>query len=526
MAEKGASPRSKMIQMMYLVLTALLALNVSAEVLNAFIKIDESIRVTTENFQTTNEQIYSEFVKSEKENPEKTKPFKIKADKIVEESNKLVDKIQELKLLLIKTADKTDHMGELDEHGHPAAPESLLKSKDNTNIGGEVMMTTAPRGEELKGMFDAYRDLLLGMVEEEGGNEGMSNSIKSNLNTEEVDGHDGKVSWATANFEHLPLIAVISLMSKMQSDIRNTQASMLNFLLSKIVAGEFTFNKIEAIVSSPSNYVLLNQPYKAEVFIAASDTTKAPEIYLNGSTTPLSVVEGKGIYTGSTGSIGIKSWGGVIKLKKPGTDEMMEFPFSSEYQVGAPSVAISPTKMNVFYIGVDNPVDVTASGVPAASVAASLSGSGTIKKLSNGKYIVRVKSTNDVKINVSAKVGDAQKSHGSMTFRCKRVPDPIAKVGGKSGGRIKKALLTRATVTASLENFPFDLSYPIISFVASTTQNGFTVSEKSSGSKMSNAQKQMIAEMKSGQKVYFEDIKAKAPDGSTRNLGTVKLVIN
>ena len=481
--------------------------------INAFIKIDESFRVASDNFQSRNEQIYTEFVKSEMENPIKIKPFKDKADKIVEKSDELFETIQELKLLLIQTADK-----EISNEN----PESNIKNKDNINVGRKVMIRDG-KGTELRELLNEYRDLLISLADE---NEGMINNLNSILNTDDIDGFDGKkVSWETANFQQLPLIAVVALMSKMQSDIRNAEGNALNYLLSKISLGEFIFNKIEAIVYSPSNYVLLNQPYKAEIFIIASDTTKEPQIFLTGSETPLKVENGKGIFTGSTGSIGIKSYGGVIKLNNPWTGETMEFPFQSEYQVGAPSVAISPIKMNVFYIGVDNPVSITASGVPASSVMASISGAGTIRKAGNGKYVVTVKSTNDVTVNVSAKVGESVRNLGSMSFRCKRVPDPIAQVGGKTGGRISKSALATASVSAKLENFPFDLSFPIVSFSVTTVQNGFTVSEKASGTRLSAAQKKIISSAKSGQRLYFEDIKAKAPDGSTRSLGTIKFII-
>ena len=314
--------------------------------------------------------------------------------------------------------------------------------------------------------------------------------------------------------------------SNLKDTISETKIELENIIANPDVSNfDFAFNKIEAIVNTPSNYVLLNQPYRAEVFLAASDTTQAPEIYLTTGGAPLRVKNGKGIYNGNTSSIGIKRWEGVIKYTDKTTGSILEFPFQREYMVGAPAVTILPTKMNVFYIGLDNPLEISATGVPASNISVSLSGAGTIQKISNSSYVARVKSPGEVKINVSVKIGESVKSLGSMSFRCQRVPNPTATVAGKTGGKISKSTLTSSGVKANIENFQFSLSFPIVSFTVATNLNGFDTEEKSNGSKLTTAQKQLINQAKTGQKIYFEDIKCKAPDGSVRTLGTLKFVI-
>ncbi|OQY00793.1 MAG: hypothetical protein B6I20_08275 [Bacteroidetes bacterium 4572_117] len=308
-------------------------------------------------------------------------------------------------------------------------------------------------------------------------------------------------------------------MTKMQADVRNAESDILGYLYGKISAGSFKFNKIEAIVNSPSNYVLKGQPYKAEVFIAASDSTVDPIIKLNGGST-LPIQKGKGIYTGSTGSAGVKSWGGVIEMIHPETKEVLTYPFKSEFTVGEAQLIVSPTAMNVFYIGVDNPVDVSVPGVDPSKIKASIN-KGSIRRKGNG-YIVRVKSVGKVRVSASADFGSGSKNMGFKEFRVKKVPDPIAKVGGKRRGTVSKNWLRAQTrVKADLENFDFALTYNVTGFVVSATIRGYEEEARSSGSRFTPQQKQLIGKVPAKRKILIEDIKAKGPDGSVRNLGAI-----
>ncbi len=503
------SPRQKMIGMMYLVLTALLALNVSADVLNAFIKIDSSIRTTTENFQKKNDATYASFLAAMTENKKAVEPWYNKALEVQTKTNDLYQAVEDLKVLLATTADGPT--------GNPYA----LQKKDDTNVGGQIMVLEG-KGPELQTKVEEYRTFLESFLPD-------SSSIRDDLEltlstSPSIDAEGKEIPWVSSNFEHLPLAGVIALMSKMQSDFRNCEAQLLAYLYGQIDAGTFKFNKIEAIVSAPSGYVLQGQPYQAEIFIAASDTTKEPEVVLAGGT-KLPVENGKAVYKGETSSVGMKTVAGEILLKSPATGEILKFPFKTEYQVGAPSVAVSPTKMNVFYIGVENPVDITASGVPADAVTATIS-QGSIRRSGTG-YIVEVKGGTSATVTVTAKVGDAVKTLGSKEFRIKTVPSPVAKIGGQGGGVMGKAtLLAQSFVKAEMENFDFELTYNVTGFTVSATIGGFTKEEASTSATIISAQKAIITEVKSGGKVYFEGIKAKGPDGSTRDLGTLSFKVN
>ncbi len=515
MAHGKETPRQKMIGMMYLVLTALLALNVSAEVLNAFVLVDESLMKTGENFKKKNELVYTEFQEAYTENKEKVGPYKEKADQVKIWSNELIDYIHELKLKMIKIADGSTQPFE--EHGP-----SAVKAKSENNIPGQVMVLEK-NGQELKTKIEDFRSNLLGMIDDKERYASVVEGIQASLNTDDIEtthAEGTKVPWEIGNFDQLPLSAVLTMLSKMQSDIRNAEADILRYLFGQIEAGSFKFNKIEAIVNANSNYVLKGQEYKAEVFIAASDSTQDPEIIVNGS--PLNVKNGKGVYVGNTSSVGFKKWGGVIKLESPSTGEILKFPFDAEYQVGQAGVVVSPTKMNVFYIGVTNPVEISASGVPAENIRASIS-SGSINKVSGSSYAVKVKRPGKVNINVSAEMSDGTtKSMGRKEFRVKYVPDPVAKVAGMKGGTIRKnVLLAQRVVSADLENFDFDLKFTISSFSVSTTIRGYEEEEKSRSAAFTAKQKALIKKVSPGKKVYIEDIRARGPGGTSRKLPTI-----
>ena len=516
MAHGKETPRQKMIGMMYLVLTALLALNVAVEVLNAFSLIDGSLRKTTENTHSKNGEIYSKFEAAMQENPIATKKWKEKADKVKIQAEELFVYIDSLKYKIVRTLEG------------PQGDPNNLEKKDDINVPGQIMILEKengkPRGDVLKDKINSFREFLITQISDQKADVSIADGLKTTLNTDDIVAVDGGTKdWVVANFESMPSAGVMALMSKMQADVRNAESTILSYLFQNIGGTDFKFNKIEAIVTAPSNYVLMGQPFTAEVFIAASDSTTTPVIKMDGGA-ELKVENGKGIYTGGTGSAGPKSFGGVIELKQPKTGKILTFPFKSEYTVGQASLVVSPTKMNVFYIGVDNPVEVSVPGVPPGDVSPFLSGGGSIVRRGNS-YVVRVKGPQGKKVRVgaNAKLSGQNKNMGSKEFRVKKVPDPTAKIGGSKGGTVAKNWLAAQTgVQAVLDNFDFDLRFNVIGFTVSATDAGGYVQEaKANSARFSAAQQRLLMAVKSKRKVYIEDIKAKGPDGTVRDLGSL-----
>lgn len=514
MAHGKETPRQKMIGMMYLVLTALLALNVSKSILDAFIMVDESLTVTTNNFNQENIKVYKDFDQAFASNPNKVKPWKDKADEIRKQADGLYDYINSLKIKIVKKADGEKAEAVANNKIDPRK----VKATDNTDKPSEIMVGDNNNGEGkvLKQKIDKFRELILSYIDKR--DVGTIKLVKQNLNTDPPESKEGlKETWESAHFEHWPLLAVTTIMSKMQSDVRNSESEILRYLYNKIEMGSFKFNKLEATVIPNSNYIIKGNEYQAEVFLAAFDTTQTPNIVVDGK--PLPIKNGRGFYTAGSGAPGNKKWGGIIQMKA--TDgTVIEKPFHAEYQVAEATAVISPTKMNVFYLGVDNPVSISVPGVPGDKVFPAIS-NGSIRKSGNS-FIVNPRQIGNALVTVVAEIDGKKKPMGTMEFRVKPIPDPIPKVAGRKFGNIdRNTLLAQMVVLADLENFDFDAKFTVTEFTVSASIGGFTQDVSVKSNKISDAQKNIIRNVKKGDKLYFTDIKAVGPDGKPRDLSTV-----
>ncbi len=533
-----------MIGMMYLVLTALLALNVSKEAVEAFKVVDESLTETTAINVERNKLVYDDFNSKAASNPQKAGPWRDKAMQVKQRADEMYDYIQNLKLEIVRTAegDKSDAI-----EGKNIIVENIHKIDEN-NVPSQIMIGANMNGKayDLHHALDDYRNFLLDIIGNKNNN--VAESIKRTLNTSETTDPGGeKVSWEIHNFHTLPLIAVVTILSKLQSDVRNTEGQALNYLYGQIEAKDFKVNKLEPFVYATSNYVMKGGAYHAEVFIAATDTTTTPQVLvgpyktiknpdgtfkyvMTGSYKKLPVNKsGRGIYEVPANSTGDKKWGGLIRIKSPSGDTI-SYPFEAQYTVAAPNVVVSPTAMNVFYVGVDNPVDISVPGVGSDKISATMT-NGIIKrgrtKKFRGSWIVRPKIPGKTaQVRVTASINGKKISFPGIPFRVKRVPDPVAKVAGKKGGSVSKATLAaQSVVLAEMENFDFDLKFKVTSFRMSVVIKGFTYDEISGSNRLTPKQKGFINQMRRGQRVIFDDIKAVGPDNTTRKLNPIIFTI-
>ncbi|HDJ33179.1 MAG TPA: gliding motility protein GldM [Bacteroidetes bacterium] len=543
MAHGKETPRQKMIGMMYLVLTALLALNVSKEAVEAFKLVDEGLTKTTANFVAKNELIYQDFAEKAVSNPVKAGPWKRRADEVKQRADELINYIQDLKLEIITKAEGKDSEAIAGGQIHTRE----IKKIDENNVPSEVMIGADQNGKayDLKAMIVDFREFIMNdIVAVEAVN--IRESIANSLNTDDYTEKDGsRVSWEIHNFHTLPLVAVITILSKIQVDIRNAEAETLNYLYNQIEAGSFKFNKLVPTVIPNSNYILRGNEYRAEVFIAATDTTQKPRIMVGnydstvtadgvvtyqmvGDYTELPIDKnGRGVYSIKPESLGSRRWGGLIRLQAP-DGSMVDYPFRSSYQVSEASLVVSPTKMNVLYSGLDNPVDISVPGVAEDKIRVSLS-RGTIRKISGSSYIIRPGRAGkpDVIVNVIADVDGVQRRMPPKPFRVKNVPDPVAQVAGRERGDISKAeLMAQAGIFAVMKDFDFELSFRITGFKISINDRGYTVEEESNSNRITEAQRQLLDRLRRGDQVVFQDIKAVGPDGNTRPLPPVVLKVN
>lgn len=515
------TPRQKMIGMMYLVLTALLALNVSKDVLDAFVIVNHGLHTTTHNFASKNDELYGKFDLAYSQNPTKVGDWKEKADEVQKKSDELYDFITECKvdILMVKEEDAiVDGIPDLE----------LVKGKDDTNVPGQIMILGG-KGSELKEKINEYREEMIGMIHDHEEFAGLVHSIEGNLDTHDHPSEkkgEPPHSWESHNFDHLPLAAVITILSEHQAKVRNVEADVINYLLAQVDAKDFKVNVLEAIVLPNSNVVFKGQEYRAEVFLAAYDSTKIPDVILSNGR-ELEVEAGKGIFTATSNSTGETTWGGVLKLDNDG--QIIEREFEASYRVTEANAVISPTKMNVFYRGVDNPVSISASGVTEQAVRASIS-SGTIKKVGAGSYIVQPgpREENST-IKVYANVDGKENFMGDMKFRVMNLPDPTAMVQGlpKGTGALTLSALTRLQkVEAKAEGFLFDVDFTVTKFNVNVVgTGGINLIESSESENFTSAQKNIFRRMRAGQRVTIEDIEAIGPDGVVRQLNSITIRI-
>jgi gliding motility-associated protein GldM len=556
MAGGKETPRQKMIGMMYLVLTALLALNVSKEILDAFITINKGLEKTKTTFDIKNKQQYSALQNAYNEKKDKyAKAWQ--AAQVVEKSSKnIVDLINKIKA---KTIGKTENLdpatliGKNQFGSDTVWSLARVSSKDNYDINTEIMVGSEPAtpkdaadadgnnytATNLKKNLITYRDLLKTYTKS---NKTLTASIDSlfSFPTVMLDATGEETNWEALNFYHVPLAATTTILSKIQTDVISAESDLISYIFADVEAATFKFTQLNALVIPSKTYVLEGDNYTADVFLSASDNTNLPTIslagqgakldkknpVLNGGTSiPIDPIDGMGKIKLPANGIGLKHWEGVIKFKGPQGEVPYHYAF--EYEVAKPALVVSPTKMNVFYRGLDNPVSISVPGISLDSITPSIS-NGSISKAGDGSYIVKVSSGAETNISVSAKVNGKQKPMGTLPFRIKSVPDPTPMFGGKgpSDSKISKGDLTASQgVRADLKDFVFDLQYPVTSFDMTAIIGGESKTLSSSSNKVTSDMSTLAGKLRSGQRIIIENIKARAPDGTLRTLGNISLKV-
>jgi gliding motility-associated protein GldM len=526
------SPRQKMINMMYIVLTAMLALNVAAEVLEAYRVVDSSLIQTLTAVDNKNSLTYASFEQAYAENPAKVQEWKTKADLVRSRTDSVVNYISTLKERLVRASGtKTFTSGDQlkgNEFTYVTLSNDtlIIKKEDDLNSPSEIMI--AQKGAtQLKDELSAYKDFLISMLTED--DKHLIESIEQELETADsrftVRGGDRR-SWEVLYFENKPLAAILTLLSKFQIDVKNSEANLINYLYAQIDAGSFMFNKLDAQVIANSAIILQGEEYIAEVFLAAIDTTVDPIITVNNRALP--IIDGKGIYRLRANETGTFRWSGVLNYRTP-DGLVRNYPFTREYQVTAPSVTISPTKMNVFYRGIPNPIDVSVPGIAKENLDIRIT-NGRIGQVGNVTMVYPNELDEQGRrttVSVYARVGGAERLMGSTNFRVKRVPDPIAQIGNQSGGNIRKEdLEVEDGILAVLPDFDFDLRFTVTQFdINITAAGGFVNTFRAANNRFTPDQKAQFRNLAIGSIIYIDNIKARGDDGTDRDLDPISFKI-
>jgi gliding motility-associated protein GldM len=507
MAGGNLSPRQKMINMMYLVLTALLALNVSREVMDAFYEVMQSQEASIETVEKQNTSIYAAFDAAAAENPVKAGPWRDKANEVKSQSAALFQQIVDVKKSVIDLAGGPD-----EESGDPNKPLQM----DNLSAAPQFFIQQG-NGKELKEALANYRDFMKGNVPD---NELLSNAIeeKFDLSDHKVDGT--VMSWENHNFEHFPLISVINFLTKLQSDIRTSEANVIDHLQKNISASDLKFTGVRTVVMPKSTFVTKGDQYEADVFLAAYDDTQNPTVTINGQElSEEDIVGGVAKVRFPANRVGETTWNGEIKLIQNGEEKV--FPVEGTFNVAPPSVVISPTKMNVLYRGVDNPLEISVPGVDPSNLIVS----GTGVKKSGSGYMADVTRNKggELKISVSVREGDKTKNMGSKVFRVKNLPDAAGSIFGKTEGLMSANLIKKAKVEAKFNNFDFELPLKVTSFQIIVPP--FAPIDCKGNTLNSNA-RAALDKAKPGTPVIIRNIRAKTGKGIKPKVAPITIDLN
>lgn len=512
------SPRQKMINLMYIVLTAMLALNVSSDVLDGFKEVEDGLARTNETASDRNSGIYGAISAMALQNPEKGNPWLAKATAVRDESQRLYNEIDSLKYLIVRKSD-----------GEEGDPHNIVNLDDLESAATVMLNPTSRLGEKLRLQLDSYSDFVTKMIADTS----VIRNIKASLSTSPVKkpGISLPVKWEIAKFEGQPVVAAVTHLTKLQNDLRYAEGETLQQLLSAIDATDVRVNSLNAFVIPQSRYVMKGGKYSANIVVAAVDTTARPVVTINGRT----LNNDRGLYEFTAGSAGNFDYSGTVTFSM-GNGSDMTLPFKSSYTVMEPMASVSATNMNVLYAGIDNPISIAVPGIPMSKINASMT-NGSLTR-SGDKWVARPgKVGSDAEIVVTAQLESGNQRISSTKFRVRRLPDPTPFIpfNGASGQErykgdtpiSKASLMSASGLGAAIDDGILDTPFKVISFetVSFDSMNN-AIPEVSDGPNFSSRQRESFRRLSRGKRFYISRIKVSGPDGTQRTLRPMEVIVN
>lgn len=510
------SPRQKMINLMYIVLTAMLALNVSSDVLDGFAQVHDGLKRTNETVTERNDAVYAQLESFATQNPEKGGVWFDKASEVRMEANRVFQLIDSLKGEIARQTD-----------GDKADPDNIVNRED-LEAAAVVMLNPATRkGQMLRGRIDGFRSYIQNIV---------TDSVKR-MNIDKALStapfrRPGVVipqTWEEAKFDNQPVVAAITLLTKLQNDVRYAEGEALTTLLSQVDAGDVRVNSMDAFVIPQSRMVMRGSRYGADIVMAAVDTTARPKVFVNGREIPAGRFELTPMQSGTF------DYSGYIEVPH-GDGTTSRHPFSSSYTVIEPTATVSATMMNVLYAGISNPISISVPGVPASSVSASMT-NGSLSREGDHWVARPAKIGSEAVITVTASIDGRSQTVNTTSFKVRKLPDPVAYISlpganGSSerykGGRpiSKAALLNAKKLDAAIDDDMLDIDFRVKSFeIVFIDSNGDAAVRASEGANFSQQQKDRIRSMVRKGRFYISRIKAIGPDGIERTLNPVEVLV-
>ena len=489
---------------MYLVFIAMMALNVSSEVLDGFDLVEEGLQQTIKSTDGQNEVLLGRMQESYTQNPVKTEQWHTRAMDFKQRTDSLYNHIQSLKVRIVQKADGKDgNVNKIDNKENlDAAPIIMLSPLDN-------------QGRKLKGMIDSYREYAASMLSGT-----RKTHVEERLNTEVSKRLDtGNKNWEQTLFEQMPTAAAVTLLTKIQSDIRAVEGDVLGELLSNVGADDYRVNSLEARVIPESRFVTQGSSYRGQIILAAVDTTKRPRFVPSGGT-----INEDGTFNITASGIGERKFTGNVYLSRPGKEDQ-EVPFSADYTVIEPMATVAPRLMNVLYAGYPNEIDISVPGVPNNRIRASVANaSGQLESKGNFWVARPGRVGQEMIISVTADFGNGRFIEvAKKPFQVRKLPDPLpyieyADANGTpnrfKGGRINKAIIVNTSgLKAAMDDGVLNIQFEVLRFTIVFTDGMNSIREISDGANFSERQKAQIRRLSKGRSFFITDVQVKAPEG-------------
>lgn len=526
---KKVSPRQKMINMMYLVLTALLALNVSKEILKSFHLFEQSFLAAAGNIDSKNNSVMAAFQKGMEEKPDRTKPYFERAKQVQAEAQKFYAYINQL---MKQVEDMYGGRKDGDPKAELLAPDQMEQHARYFTINNK------DKGKELQDMINNTASNMIGLLKLDPKDPGFklgADQFTQAQSANQLRADDppkkgtSQEDWVSIYLEHQPAGGLMAILARIQNDAKTLEADILERLLSGVDAGTFKFDNLQARVMARSNYVMEGENYEADILLVAAASNVDFEINVRGN--PINTEDGVGKFVERASGVGVKTFTGEIIVRGgPNGDE--SFPFNEEYQVFKPAATIAATEMNLLYVGLDNPMSISVPGFSATDVKVSGSAGITLTSQGGGKYNAKVTGQpNEVTITATITKDGKSRTVGAEKFRVRRLPQPTAQLGGLPNDGLPKPkaqVQAQTNIFASMgPSFAYNLTYRVngFRFIFAPARRPAT-QFVGNGSAITPQMKSAIASAQSGDRIIIEGIKVtEAKYGFSNNLSPIVITI-
>ena len=490
-------PRQKMINLMYLVLTALLALNVSSEIINAFRTVNNSLNNATSSIEQKNQTLFKSLQDklNQADTHDRAAIWLPKAEQAKQYSEDVYSYIESLKDRLKR------------ESGYHPEKGDTTYTEDDVDASTKIM-DDGKVGDTLYQKLVDYKKKLLAIDTSIA--KQFQNSLPIDLSIPKVEDKSNN-TWSAAYFRMTPTIAAVTILSKFQNDVKNSESQVVEFCHNQVGAVQVVYDQFAALATSNSTYYLPGQPITISAGVGAFNKNSAPTVSIDGANVPLGA-DGLAVYNSVAGGSGNYTKQVSISYTTP-DGKRQTVTKNIVYTVGSPTgITVSADATAVLYIGLDNPISIGGgNGAGAEKLHASIS-QGSISSQGGGKFTARVSTPGTATITVSD-----GKTQTTKQMRVKTVPTPAAMVGASKGGRMRlNDFKAQAGVRAELENFVFEgVKFTVTSYTITATGAGYPefMHKAVSGNSFAPVQ-DLIERAKPGSTIMLDDIRASGPGGS------------